>query len=97
MLIFSQIKDNLCKIFNFRPLVTESLANELKGFKAKVSLQEKHKELMERISKAQAEKKEKDRLEGSFVHATNLRMNFIITSNNISSKFFTKVQLNSTR
>ena len=47
---------------------------------------------MERISKAQAEKKEKDRLEGSFLHAKNLRVNFIISSNNISSKCFTKVQ-----
>ena len=87
----------MCKIFNFRPLITESLANELKGFKAKVSLQEKHKELMERISRAQAEKEEKDRLEGSFIHAKNLRINFIISSNNISSKFFTEVQLDNFR
>ena len=50
--------------FFLRPFLRESLANELKGFKAKVSLQEKHKELMERISEAHAKKKEKDRLEG---------------------------------
>ena len=44
----------------------ESLANELKGFKAKVSLQEKHKDLIEQIEKAKKKKDFDDFMQGNY-------------------------------
>ena len=44
----------------------ESLATELKGFKARVSLQEKHKELMTRIDLAHETKRKKEKQGNKF-------------------------------
>ena len=44
----------------------ESLATELKGFKARVSLQEKHKELMARIDLAHETKRKKEKQGNKF-------------------------------
>ena len=42
----------------------ESLAQELKGFKAKVSLQEKHAEFLDRINEARSEAAQTEKTKG---------------------------------